>query len=269
MTYMGSKRKYAKYIVPILNHYIKDNNITMFIDCFCGGANLVDKIECEQLVANDLSPTLIALHKQAQQDFSKIPIDGSREYWDKAYAEWKKIKKSMDKNIAFDLEMPLYEIGAIEWYASFSNGGFPRGYAKNSETRNYYQEGYRNHKMQAATENYKKIIFWQGDYRELTSKLFEKKDENIVLYCDSPYKGTKPYAIDNKFDFEIYYNWLRETSKKYPIFISEQSLPEDFTSIWEKDDAKRTCGKDNHFKAYERLYFIDNREENNGKKITI
>lgn len=28
------------------------------------------------------------------------------------------------------ISMPLYEIGAIEWYASFSNGGFPRGYAK-------------------------------------------------------------------------------------------------------------------------------------------
>ena len=92
MTYMGSKRRYCKYIVPILQKYINDNNVSTFVDIFCGGANLIDKIQCNNLIANDLSPTLIALHKQAQEDFSLIPEDGSREYWDLAYAEWKKIR---------------------------------------------------------------------------------------------------------------------------------------------------------------------------------
>ena len=63
---------------------------------------------------------------------------------------------------------------------------------------------------------------------------------------------------------EEYYNWLRETSKYVPIFISEQVMPEDFSILWEKD-AKRTVGKDNNFKACEKLYFIDNRKDiNNG-----
>ena len=89
MTYMGSKRRYAKYLIPIIDNYIKKNHIKNFIDCFCGGANLADKVNCKNIICNDLSPTLIALHQQAQKDFSQIPEDGSREYWDAAYKEWK------------------------------------------------------------------------------------------------------------------------------------------------------------------------------------
>lgn len=257
MVYMGSKRRYAKDIVPIIQEYIDKNKITTFVDCFCGGGNLVDKIHCDTLIANDLSPTLIALHEIAQTDFNSIPTDGNREYWDTAYTEWKKMKKQMDNNEEINVNMPLYMIGAIEWYGSFANGGFPRGYAKPSAGRNYYQEAYRNHKKQAESENYKKIIFRQGDYRDLVSNI---PLNNAIFYCDSPYKGTKPYAISSKFNHEEYYDWLRETSKQVPIFISEQVLPPDFISIWEKD-AKRTCGKDNNFKACEKLYFIDNRKE--------
>jgi hypothetical protein len=43
-------------------------------------------------------------------------------------------------------DMSLADIGAMEFFASFCNGGFPRGYAKNTTTRNYYQEAYRNAK---------------------------------------------------------------------------------------------------------------------------
>lgn len=265
MVYMGSKRRYAKDIVPIIQKFIEDNDIEIFIDLFCGGANLIDKIQCKTLIANDLSPSLIALHKQAIKDFSEIPVDGCREYWDKAYTEWKKMKKMCDNNLIYQEseDMPLYLIGAIEWYASFANGGFPRGYAKNSPTRNYYQEAYRNHEKQAQNDNYKKIHFFTGDYQETLKSLEELYDidkKKVLIYCDSPYKGTKPYAIDSKFDFDRYYNWCRETSKKYPMFISEQSMPEDFNIIWEKDTV-RTTNKENNFKACEKLYLLDRRDK--------
>ena len=69
------------------------DNITTFVDCFCGGANLADKIICDNIYAIDLSPTLISLHKAAQEDFSLIPEDCDREKWDSAYAAWKRMKK--------------------------------------------------------------------------------------------------------------------------------------------------------------------------------
>lgn len=253
MTYMGSKRKYCKDIVPIIQKYIDENNITTFVDCFCGGANLTDKIKCESVIANDLSPTLIALHKQAQNFPETIPSTGDRTWWDAAYTEYKKILKGASFE---EIDMELWKIGAIEWYSSFSNGGFSRGYAKPSVNRNYYNEAYRNHQKQSQLDSYKKIQFICGDYREI--KLPEK---DTLLYCDSPYKGTKPYQIQPHFDFDAYYNWLETMSEYYPIFISEQEMPENFKIIWSKDDAKRTCGKDNNFSTCENLYFIDKRKE--------
>lgn len=266
MVYMGSKRRYCKYIVPIIQKYIDEYGIDCFVDCFCGGANLTDKIKCETVIANDLSPTLIALHKQAQEDFSKIPTDGNREYWDKAYSEWKRMRAAMiNGEIPSDFipEMPLYEIGAIEWYSSFANGGFPRGYAKNTAARNYYQEAWRNHQKQAESENYKKIIFVQGDYHHIEMLNDPEENKNILLYADSPYQGTKPYAIDNKFDFTAYYEWLKYISTIFPIFVSEQQLPKEFNEyiVWEKDDIKRTAGMDNNFKACEKLWLIDRRNK--------
>lgn len=259
MVYMGSKRRFCKDIVPIIQKYIDDNNIDIFFDCFCGGANLTDKINCEKVCGNDISPTLIALHKQAQQDFEKIPKDGDRKFWDTAYAEWKKIRQAINnKEPIPKTEMELYKIGAIEWYSSFANGGFPRGYAKSTNTRNYYQEAYRNHKKQAQNSNYKKIVFNQSDYKNLAKLKDFTKDHNLLFYCDAPYRNTKPYGIQPKFNFDEYYNWLREVSNYIPIFISEQYMPEDFQCIWEKE-AKRTAGKDNNFQACEKLFFIDNR----------
>lgn len=271
MTFMGSKTKYKKDIPPIINKYIKDNNIETFIDCTCGGANLTDKIICRNVYGIDLSPSLIALHKQAQNDFSKIPIDGCREMWDNSYAAWKKMKKILDiksydqfnSNDFINIGMSLYEIGCMEWYASFSNGGFPRGYAKNSATRNYYQEAWRNHKKQSEQENYKKIKFFCDDYQHFINKYIDETGNiKTLLYFDPPYKNTKPYAISKNFDYENFYEYLKETSKIFPICVSEQYLPEEFNKykIWEKE-VKRTAGKDNNFKAKETLWFIDRREE--------
>lgn len=256
MNYLGSKNRYAKYIAPIIQKYIDDNKITTFVDIFCGGANLVDKIICDNVIANDLSPTLIAIHKKMQQDKDKIPTDGLREWWDKAYTEYKRLMKDYPIDAMIwqtESSLPLWEIGAIEWYASFSTGGFKKGYAKNSETRNYYNERLRCHKKQSENPLYNKINFQQGNY--LTIEI----PKNAVIYADPPYKSTTSYQINPKFNHEEFYNWCREKSKTNPIFISEQFMPDDFKTIWSKDDCTRTCGLDNSFKACERLFFIDER----------
>lgn len=61
MFYMGSKARYANEIVPILQKAIDDNGARVYIECFVGGANIIDKIKCEKRYGFDRSDTLIAL----------------------------------------------------------------------------------------------------------------------------------------------------------------------------------------------------------------
>ena len=171
MVYMGSKNKYAQYIVPILQKCIDDNNITLYIEPFVGGANIIDKIKCKERYGYDRSDTLIALLQTAADNFDNVMKDGSRELWDKGKAYVKDGKKPED--------MSLAEIGAMEFFASYCNGGFPRGYAKNTSTRNYYKEAYKNLEKQAP--NLKGINFGCQNYWEL------KDIKDAVIYLDPPY----------------------------------------------------------------------------------
>lgn len=61
--YMGSKSRISKDIVSIIQKYIDDNEITSYIEPFCGGCNVVDKIKCENRIATDINPYLITRNK--------------------------------------------------------------------------------------------------------------------------------------------------------------------------------------------------------------
>ena len=95
----------------------------------------------------------------------------------------------------------------------------------------------------------KGIEFYCKNYWELP------ETKNAVIYCDPPYIGTKQYGYANqeKFDHNRFWEWVRERSKNNIVFVSEQTAPEDFDIIWQQD-AKRTNGLDNNYKAVEKLF---------------
>jgi DNA adenine methylase len=238
---MGSKSKYAKYIVPILQKCIDDNDVKLYIEPFVGGANIIDKIKCENRYGFDQSDTLIALLQTAADNFDNVMKDGSRELWDKG--------KAYVKDGIMPEDMTLAEIGAIEFFASYSNGGFPRGYAKNTPTRNYYKEAYRNLEKQAP--NLKGINFLCQRYDDLAADDIE----GAVIYCDPPYQGTHFYGYANqpRIDYNHFWDWVRELSKNNFVFVSEQTAPHDFEPVWTQE-VKRTTNKENNFKAVENLF---------------
>ena len=255
MVYMGSKNKISGSIVPIIQKAIEDTGADTYIEPFVGGANIIDKINCEHKYGYDNCDTLIALLDLASKDFSKVMKSGSRELWDKG--------KAYRKDGIMPADMTLAEIGAMEFFASYSNGGFPRGYAKNTDTRDYYNEAYHNLKKQAP--NLKDIVFKCQNYWEL------EPVQGAVIYCDPPYQGTKQYGYANapKFDYERFWNWVREISKDNYVLVSEQSAPDDFEIIWTKD-VKRTTNKTNDFKATEHLYkWKENYQRGNRNQISI
>ena len=239
MVYMGSKSKYAQYIAPILQKAINDRGVSLYIEPFVGGANMIDKIKCERRIGYDRSDTLIALLCQARDDFSKVLPEGSRELWDKG--------KGYAKDGIMPEDMTLADIGAIEFFASFSSRGFPGGYANNTAGHDYFHERRNNLKKQAPALN--GIEFYQSNYYDLPMP------KDAVIYCDPPYANTKHYgyASQEKMDYVRFWNWVRELSKENYVFVSEQVAPDDFDMIWEMG-VRRTNDVNNKVRATEKLF---------------
>lgn len=94
MVYQGSKNRIAKYLLPIIQKYIADRNIDTYVELFCGGCNLIDKVECKHKIANDYNEDLIALLKYAQldNDLSIAPEECTFEHYADVRADKDHIK---------------------------------------------------------------------------------------------------------------------------------------------------------------------------------
>ena len=118
----GKQIKIYKIYCSNSSKEIDEQGANTYIECFVGGANVIDKIKCQNRIGYDRSDTLIALLNLAEKDFSRVLKDGNKELWDKG--------KGYVKDGIMPEDMSLADIGAMEFFASFSRGGFPRGYAK-------------------------------------------------------------------------------------------------------------------------------------------
>ena len=93
MKYMGSKAKVARYIVPIIQEQIERSGYETYLEPFCGGCNVIDKIEAPQRIASDCNKYLIALMQHIQAG-GELPGYIEREEYAKVranrddYPEW-------------------------------------------------------------------------------------------------------------------------------------------------------------------------------------
>ena len=219
--YMGSKSRITKDIVPIIQKYINDNEITSYIEPFCGGANVIDKIKCKNRIASDINLYLIALLKRVQNK-EELYDDVPKELYDKVRASYNNKDNSFEN----------WEYGNIGFLASYNGRFFDGGYAKSGyenlkngsqRYRDYYNEAKNN----ILSQNLQGIIFINDDYRNLEAN-------NSVIYCDPPYENQKQYANSLHFDYDEFWNYMRRWSKNNIVIISELNAPEDFECIWEK-----------------------------------
>lgn len=229
----------AKFIVPILQKYIEENSITTFIDCFCGGANIVDKVECETRIASDYNEDLITLLKYAQSDndLSIAPSECSFEH----YAD-------VRNNRTTGKYLQEY-VALIGYCASYGGRYYDGGYGRDAKGgRSIYTERVANLKKQAP--NLKGIKFSCRDYKDYLSMQIK----NALFYLDPPYKGTKQYSKQN-IDYEEFYDFCRELSKDNIVVISEYNMPDDFSCIWEKErKVLQKSDREKGEKATEKLF---------------
>ena len=221
MVYQGSKNRIAKYIIPIIQKYIDDNNITTYIEPFCGGLNIIDKIKCKTRTASDYNEDLITLLKYIQQDnnLSIAPEECSFEHYSDVRENRKQGANKYSKEYT----------ALIGYCASYGGRYFDGGYGRDSKDgRSIYTKRLKNLKEQAPLLN--NIHLFCRDYKDYLN--FDIK--NALFYLDPPYKGTKQYSKQN-IDYDEFYDFCRELSENNIVIISEYNMPDDFECIWQKE----------------------------------
>jgi len=211
MKYMGSKNRISKEILPIILKDRKDKQF--YIEPFCGGCNIIDKVNDEFCIANDFNKYLIAMFIKLQSGW--IPF--------------KEVSKDMYNKTRDNKDLyPNWLIGYVGFNCSYSGKWFG-GYAGKTKTkegiRDYQAEAFRN--IMNQVKKLTKVQFISGSYDEV------EYPNNSIIYCDPPYESTTKYK-DN-FNHKKFWQWCRDmTNKGHVVFISEYNAPEDFECIWEK-----------------------------------
>lgn len=217
MKYVGSKNRLAKDLVPIIQSYIKEDT-KGYLEPFVGGANMIDKIECNNKIGSDIHKELIALLSFAQENPNNIPDSISKE-------EYVKVKENKDI-------YPDQYVGLVGFCGSY-NAKYFGGYAGFCKTkqgvRHYDQEAIRNIKKQS--NSLVGIKFKNKSFLEYTPE----NTKGYVIYCDIPYRESTDYSTE-KFPYDNFYEWCIEMAKYNTVLISEYNMPEDsFKCVWSKN----------------------------------
>lgn len=219
MKYLGSKRRIAKDILLIILDGMRDGDY--FVDAFCGGCNLLDKVPNKfNRIANDKNEYLIAMWKCLHQG-KKFTEIINRDLYVKAREAYRKEDFSL---------FTKGEIGWIGFMGSYNGRWFDGGYSGHDVNgRDYISEQARNTLSQIPL--LLDVNFRCGSYEEIELPPASK----TTIYCDIPYKGVKQYTTSKNFDYERFYDWCREKhTEGYRVFVSEYQMPDDFKCVWQK-----------------------------------
>lgn len=236
MTYMGSKREFAKELLPIICKDLKRDQ--WYVEPFVGGANMIDKLVHPYKIGADVNPYLIALlqHVQAGGELPKFI----------SYEQFYEIKKNKDY-------YPQWLVGYNGIVCS-SMHQWGKGYAKNSFSR-YSNDASFNISQERATkvlkaQNLRNIKFICSDYRALDIP------PNSIIYCDPPYQYCTKYRyLKNDFDTDAFWSWAKDKAKEgHQVFVSEFEGPPEWECIWSKP--KRNRGLINSRNKTEKLFTL-------------
>lgn len=244
MKYLGSKSRIANDILPIMLSGMKAGDT--FVDAFCGGCNLLDKVPTEfHRIGNDKNKYLIAMWVRLTHYGWIPPTKISRELYSK-YRDY-----FNEKRFGNDTSISLYdaEVGWYGFMGSFNGRFFDGGYSgHNVNGRDYIGEQIRN--TLAQVPKLKGVDWYYSDYDKIPLP------EHSTIYCDIPYKDTKQYSTSKHFVYERFYDWCRiMNANGHRVFVSEYQMPDDFKCIWEKQ-ITNAMNQKNTYKPTERLFTL-------------
>lgn len=242
MNYMGSKRRIAEKIVPIM---ARDKGPERwFVEPFCGGCNLTQHVKGKRLAA-DNNPYLIAMWRYLQQG---MPFPKNI---DKAtYSAYRDLFYKLGNNPKGMPEYVLGLVGFVGYMASYAGRFYDGGYCQNPNTgRNYIDEHIRNVELQM--RHLMDVEFVCADYKEL------EIPEHSVIYCDIPYKGTKQYLYSKGFNYDAFYTWAeKKAAAGHDVFVSEYEAPASWECVWELEHSKNSLARTKTWTVKEKLFKV-------------
>ena len=133
-------------------------------------------------------------------------------------------------------------------FACAYSGIFYAGYRVRYKSRNFF-DTFRSSLIQMKPYM-SNVIFRNVDYSD-----FEPR--GMTIYCDPPYMGNKFRTHHfTEFDFDTFWNTVREWSKYNLVFVSEYMAPPDFRCVWQKK-LKTSFGNTKRINRTEKLFIHD------------
>lgn len=233
MKYMGSKRRIAKEILPIILKNRKQEQF--YIEPFCGGCNTIDKVEGKR-IANDYNEYVAEMWNVLVNRNWQPPTSVTE-------AEYNDIKTNKDK-------YPKELVGFCGIALTFGSTWFGT-YARNKRGTNYAMEGREN--LIKQVENLQGTIIQNFAYWDLPLPT------DSIIYCDPPYEGV--FGYKDKFDHELFWNWCRAKAEQgHKIFVSEYNAPADFECVW-SFELKTNMNAKHTTKPVEKLFALNGFEK--------
>lgn len=216
MRYMGGKFRQSKAIVEVLRPFFNEN--TVYVEPFCGGmwsaTRVIKELRPKESILNDVNKPLMLLWDKCIKDGTDwLPVD--QQIVEDEYQKYRKTQDDGD---------PL-----TAWYGiALSFGGkWFGGVARNSKDDHTY--GY----IPERKSMYKKVEVLQKSRVSLhTGGYFNLCiPDGAVVYCDPPYEGRTKAHHFGEFDYEAFWQWVRELSKRCVVFTSCFDCPSDFETV--------------------------------------
>ena len=242
MKYLGSKNRIANEILPII---LKDRiDVQYYVEPFVGGGNSIDKVDGNR-IGSDSNKYIIALHKAIQNGWTP-PKNVTKD----EYIQLKDNRNDYSDELVGYFATQLV-FGSV-WFGSYRRD--------NTGKRNYDIEAYNNVMNQAP--NLSTVEFKCCDYIDL------EIPPNSIIYCDPPYKGSRPYIGENKIKHSDFWDWCRlKYDEGHSVFISEYNAPDDFVCIWQKEiSSSGNKITDKVLSATEKLFVLKAWEEKRKEK---
>jgi len=216
--FCGSKGKCGE-IVQIIQELIPTSN-GVYWEPFLGAAKIMQSIHCGKRYGTDSDPHIVSLLSHIQNGWIP-PTSISEEEYKLWMGRRKKEKYQYDPMMGF-----------VGYGCSFGARYF-QGYARSKKGEVNFAASARTALLRQKPF-LKNVIFGHGDYRKVDAP----KCEEMLIYCDPPYEGTKPVGGMKPFNNKKFWSWAVSKAHDHIVLVSEYQCPIDCAVvIWEKSVA--------------------------------